>query len=102
MAAGIAASLRPAAVAKSLVDIYRPRCHHLWMIRPVGAMHVAKISRRHGEREYVSHLVRRSIRDGRRVRHETIANISGLPAEAIQALTLALKGRDARTGRGGV
>lgn len=55
-------------------------------------MHVAKIVRRHGEREYTSHLVRRSIRDGRRVRHETIANISGLPAEAIAALTLALQG----------
>jgi transposase len=62
------------------------------MTRTVGAMHVAKISRRHGEREYVSHLVRRSIRDGRRVRHETIANVSGLPAEAIEALTLALQG----------
>src|SRR5664279_41937 len=62
------------------------------MTRTVGAMHVAKISRRHGEREYVSHLVRRSIRDGRRVRHETIANISGLPADAIEALTLALQG----------
>ena len=55
-------------------------------------MHVAKISRRHGEREYNSYLVRRSIRDGRRVRHETVANVSGLPAEAIEALTLALKG----------
>jgi transposase len=54
-------------------------------------MHVAKISRRHGEREYTSYLVRRSIRDGRRVRHETVANISRLPAEAIEALTLALK-----------
>jgi transposase len=62
------------------------------MTRTVGAMHVAKISRRHGEREYVSHLVRRSIREGRRVRHETIANVSGLPLEAIEALTLALKG----------
>jgi transposase len=55
-------------------------------------MHVAKISRRHGEREYNSYLVRRSIREGRRVRHETIANISALPPEAIEALTLALKG----------
>ena len=55
-------------------------------------MHVAKIVRRHGEREYASHLVRRSVREGRRVRHETIANISALPAEAIEALTLALKG----------
>jgi hypothetical protein len=55
-------------------------------------MHVAKISRRHGDREYVSHLVRRSVRDGKRVRHETIANVSKLPAEAIAALTLALRG----------
>ena len=55
-------------------------------------MHVAKISRRHGEREYNSYLVRRSIRTGRRVRHETVANVSGLPPEAIEALTLALKG----------
>src|SRR4051794_22041810 len=57
-----------------------------------GAMHVAKISRRHGDREYVSHLVRRSVREGTRVRHETIANVSKLPAEAIEALTLALRG----------
>ena len=62
------------------------------MTRTIGAMHVAKIVRRHGEREYASHLVRRSIREGSRVRHETIANISALPAEAIEALTLALKG----------
>lgn len=55
-------------------------------------MHVAKISRRHGEREYVSHLVRRSIREGKRVRHETVANVSRLPPEAIGALALALKG----------
>ncbi|MGH8303037.1 MAG: IS1634 family transposase [Steroidobacteraceae bacterium] len=62
------------------------------MTRVVGAMHVAKISRRHGDREYSSYLVRRSIREGRRVRHETVANVSGLPAEAIEALALALKG----------
>ena len=62
------------------------------MARTVGGMHVAKISRRHGEREYDSYLVRRSVREGRRVRHETVANVSRLPAEAIEALTLALKG----------
>jgi transposase len=62
------------------------------MARVVGAMHVAKISRRHGDREYASYLVRRSIREGRRVRHETVANVSQLPPEAIEALTLALKG----------
>jgi hypothetical protein len=62
------------------------------MARTVGAMHVAKISRRHGDREYDSYLVRRSVREGRRVRHETVANVSRLPPEAIEALTLALTG----------
>lgn len=62
------------------------------MAEKQGAMHVAKIRRRHGDREYVSHLVRRSIREGKRVRHETIANVSKLPPEAIEALALALRG----------
>lgn len=61
-------------------------------VRTDGAMHVAKISRRHGEREYASHLVRRSVRKGKRVSHETIANVSKLPSEAIEALSLARKG----------
>ncbi|HEY6731668.1 MAG TPA: IS1634 family transposase [Solirubrobacterales bacterium] len=57
-----------------------------------GAMHVAKIERRHGDRVYTSHLVRRSIREGKRVRHETITNVSKLPVEAIEALRRALRG----------
>lgn len=64
----------------------------------VGAMHVAKIERRHGDRVYVSHLVRRSLREGKRVRHETIANVSKLPPEAIEALRLALRGETALGG----
>jgi transposase len=56
-------------------------------------MHVAKIKRRHGDREYTSALVRRSIREGKRVRHETIANVSRLPEQAIAALDAALRGR---------
>jgi hypothetical protein len=55
-------------------------------------MHVATIRRRHGDRVYESHLVRRSIRDGRRVRHETVANVSRLPPAAIEALRRALRG----------
>ena len=55
-------------------------------------MHVAKIERRHGDRVYVSHLVRRSLREGERVRHETIANVSRLPEEAIEVLRRALRG----------
>jgi hypothetical protein len=55
-------------------------------------MHVAKINRRHGDRVYTSHLVRRSLREGKRVRHETIANVSKLPPAAIEALSRALRG----------
>jgi hypothetical protein len=55
-------------------------------------MHVDTIRRRHGEREYESHLVRRSIREGKRVRKETIANLSRLPAEAIEAVRRVLAG----------
>jgi hypothetical protein len=62
------------------------------MKRKSGAMHVAKINRRHGDRVYTSHLVRRSYREGGRVRHETIANVSKLPAHAIEALRAALAG----------
>jgi len=60
-------------------------------------MHVARIVTRYrtrdGEqREYVSHLLRRSVRDGRRVRHEDLANLSALPPEAIEALRAVLAG----------
>jgi hypothetical protein len=57
-----------------------------------GAMHVATIRRRHGERVYESHLIRRSVRDGKRVTHETIANVSRLPPAALEALRRALAG----------
>ena len=58
----------------------------------MGAMHVATIRRRHGDRVYESHLIRRSVRDGKRVRHETIANVSRLPSAALDALRRALAG----------
>ncbi len=56
-------------------------------------MHVATIRRRHGERVYESHLIRRSVREGKRVRHETIANVSSLPPAALEALRRALAGQ---------
>ena len=55
-------------------------------------MHVDTIRRRHGERVYESFLVRRSVREGKRVRKETVANISRLPAEAIEAVRRVLAG----------
>ena len=44
-------------------------------------------------RRYESILVRRTFRDGAKVRNETLANLSKLPAEAITAVEAALKGQ---------
>jgi len=60
-------------------------------------MHVARNRRAYtaksGEqRVYESVLVRRTYRDGAKVRHETLANLSALPAEAVSAIEATLKG----------
>src|SRR6202453_714550 len=62
-----------------------------------GAMHVARNRRTYtaksGEqRVYESVLVRRTYRDGAKVRHETLANLSALPADAVAASEATLKG----------
>jgi hypothetical protein len=62
-----------------------------------GAMHVARNKRTYvaksGERRvYESVLVRRTYRQGGKVRHETLANLSALPAEAAAAVEATLKG----------
>jgi len=61
-------------------------------------MHVARVVGRYtaksGERrEYVSHLLRRTYRDGAKVKHETLANLSALPAPAIDAVRASLAGK---------
>jgi hypothetical protein len=68
------------------------------MTKTSGAMHVAKITNRRVDksgqpREYVSHLLRRTYRDGTRVKHETLANLSPLPQAAIEAVRASLAGK---------
>src|SRR5258706_102993 len=69
------------------------------MTRRAGAMHV-ETSRSHQmlkdgtERVYERHLLRRSYRDGVKVRKETLANLSHLPDEAIEAVRLVLAGKN--------
>src|SRR5665811_719560 len=68
------------------------------MTKTSGAMHVAKITNRRVDksgqpREYVSHLLRRTYRDGAAVKHETLANLSPLPDAAIEAVRAALAGK---------
>ena len=60
-------------------------------------MHVSTTTRRYTpkdgtERTYRSHLLRRSVREGTKVKNETLANLSHLPEELIEAIRLGLAG----------
>ena len=60
-------------------------------------MHVARIrsgyTDKEGQRrEYESRYLRRTYRDGGKVRHETLANLSGLPEAVTASIEAALKG----------
>src|ERR1700739_3295295 len=63
-----------------------------------SAMHVARnkssyVAKSGEERVYESVLLRRTYREGGKVKHETLANLSRLPTEAVTALEAALKGQ---------
>jgi hypothetical protein len=67
------------------------------MGQQAAAMHVARIRSSHVDkqgrrRDYESRYLRRTYRDGGTVRHETLANLSGLPGGAVDAIEAALKG----------
>ena len=60
-------------------------------------MHVARIrsgyTDKEGQRrEDQSRYLRRTYRDGGKVRHETLANLSGLPEQTVDSIEAALKG----------
>ncbi len=60
-------------------------------------MHVAKVSKKYvtqaGPRESVSYLLRRTYRDGGKVKHETLANLSALPPATVDAVRACLAGQ---------
>ena len=67
------------------------------MVARSSAMHVARnrrtyVAKSGEQRVYESVLVRRTYREGGKVRHETLANLSALPAEAVAAIEATLKG----------
>ncbi|MFN0070882.1 MAG: hypothetical protein ACKVVP_05265 [Chloroflexota bacterium] len=55
-------------------------------------MHVVKIVTRRGDREYVSHLLRQSYREGPKVKNRTLANLSALPPAVLEVLRRSLAG----------
>ncbi len=60
--------------------------------RATGALHVVTNRRQGKGREYVTHLLRRSYRDGGNVRNETVGNISHLPEELVELVRAGLRG----------
>jgi hypothetical protein len=56
-------------------------------------MHVSTTTRRSGENEYNATLLRRSYRQHGKVKKETLANLSHLPVEAIDAIRAVLAGK---------
>jgi transposase len=57
-----------------------------------GAVHVATTKRVYKGKTYVTHLLRRSLRKGKSVTHETLGNLSHLPDHLIEIIKRSLKG----------
>jgi Transposase DDE domain len=64
------------------------------MPRRGRAAHVATVKTRYKDRVYVSHLLRRSYREGGKVKHETLGNLSHLPEPVIELVRRALAGEE--------
>lgn len=55
-------------------------------------MHVVTTRRQHGDKVYETHLLRRSYREDGKVKNQTLANLSHLPAPALLAVKSCLRG----------
>ena len=63
------------------------------MARRTGAVHVTITRRHYKDKLYETTLLRRSYREGGKVRNETLGNLSHLPPEIIAAIRAMLAGR---------
>jgi len=57
-----------------------------------GAVHVVTTRRTYKGREYTTHLLRRSYREGNKVKNETLGNLSHLPEDVIDLVRRSLRG----------
>ncbi len=67
------------------------------MSRSGGKVHVVRVRKTHVDkrgnpREYVSAYLRRTYREGQRVRNQTVANLSALPSHVVDWIDAGLKG----------
>lgn len=56
-----------------------------------GAVHVATTKRTYNGRVYESHLLRRTYREGGKVKHQTLGNLSHLPPDLIETIRRRLR-----------
>ena len=73
------------------VAMYCDAVTHLWLsqIMFLCVMHIDTVPNRNSRPAY---LLRESVREGKRVRKRTLANLSSLPIEQIEAIRRVLKG----------
>ena len=62
------------------------------MAKRSGAVHVATTRRRYKGKLYETHLLRRSYREGGKVKHQTLGNLSHLPPDLIETIRARLRG----------
>lgn len=62
------------------------------MPKRTGAVHVATTRRHYKGKVYETTLLRRSYREGGKVKHETLGNLSHLPAHVIELVKRGLAG----------
>jgi hypothetical protein len=62
------------------------------MAKRNGSVHVATTKRTYNGKVYVTHLLRRSFREGDKVKHQTLGNLSHLPPDLIDTIRRRLAG----------
>ena len=76
--------------------------YYAGMAKRSGAVHVATTRRLYKGKLYETHLLRRSYREGGKVKHQTLGNLSHLPSDLIETIRGRLRGDlPAGTGSGG-
>lgn len=79
---------------QSIFPLTSPGALHIsiFMASRSGPVHVVKNIRNYKDKQYTAYLLRRSVRVGKKVKKETVANLSHLPQELIDIIRRYLKG----------
>src|ERR1700756_528621 len=75
-----------------MFDTVRRISFYLVMAQRGGSVHVVTTRREYKGRVYTTHLLRRSHRDGDKVKNETLGNLSHLPDHVIELVRRSLRG----------